>query len=135
MKTSVNEPQFDFIKTNIFNFPVCKICLGTWARRTCRAHGHVGHAEHVGHIRHVGTLGTPFSRLFQELPSDFFENIWDMGNCCFRGSSNKIRIEDNVVSDDRLIPEGAITLFYSKKFDCYMLTFELRNFETYSFRL
>ena len=58
-----------------------------------------------------------------------------MGNCCFRGSSNKIRIEGNVVSDDRLIPEGAITLFYSKKFDCYMLTFELRNFETYSFRL
>ena len=59
-----------------------------------------------------------------------------MGNCCFHGSSsNKIKIEDNVVGDDRIIPEGAITLFYSKEFDCYMLRFELRNFETYSFRL
>ena len=68
------------------------------------------------------------------LLSDFFENIWDMGNCCFRGSSNKIKIEDNVVGGDRLIPEDAITLFYSEEFDCFMLTFELRNFETYSFR-
>ena len=59
-----------------------------------------------------------------------------MGNCCFRGSSsNKIKIENNAVGDDRLIPEGAITLFYSEEFDCYMLKFELQNFEMYSFRL
>ena len=53
---------------------------------------------------------------FQELserllPFDCFENIWDMGNCCFCSSSNKIKIEDNVVGDNRLIPEGSITLF------------------------
>ena len=29
----MNEPSFDFIKTYIFNFPVTKIYLGTWARR------------------------------------------------------------------------------------------------------
>ena len=59
-----------------------------------------------------------------------------MGNCGFCGSSsNKIKIEENVVGDDRLIPEGAITLFYSEEFDCYILRFELRNIETYSFRL
>ena len=58
-----------------------------------------------------------------------------MGNCYFRGSSNKIKIEGNVVGDNRLTPEGAITLFCSEEFDCYMLRFELRNFETYSFRL
>ena len=47
-------------KFPLFNFPVCKIYVGTWARRARRARGQVGHAEHVGH---VGTLGTPFSRL------------------------------------------------------------------------
>ena len=52
------------------------------------------------------------------LPSDVFENIWEMGNCCFRGGSNKIKIGDNVVGDDRLIPEGTITLFYSEEFNC-----------------
>ena len=41
-------------KFPFFDFPVCKIYLGTWARRVRRARGHVGH---------VGTLGTPFSRL------------------------------------------------------------------------
>ena len=35
MKTS--EPSFDYIKTSIFNFPVCKIYLGTWGRRARRA--------------------------------------------------------------------------------------------------
>ena len=54
----MNEPSFDFIKNNVFNFPVCKIYLGMWARRARRAHrarwtrrarrarkagGHVGH--------------------------------------------------------------------------------------------
>ena len=41
----MNEPSFDFIKTDIFNFPVCKIYLGTWVRR---ARGHVEHSRHVG---------------------------------------------------------------------------------------
>ena len=69
MKISVNEPSFGFFKTDIFNFPVCKIYLGTWARMARRARGYVGYVEHVGHVRdvghvgHVGTLGTPFSRL------------------------------------------------------------------------
>ena len=45
-----------------------------------------------------------FERL---LPSDFFENInaWDMENCCFP-SSGKVRIENNVVGDNRLIPDS-----------------------------
>ena len=74
-----------------------------------------------------------FKRL---LPSDFFENIsiWDMGNYCFP-SSGKVKIESNVVGDNRLIPEGKITLFYSKEFAYYMLKFELGNFEMYFFRL
>ena len=57
-----------------------------------------------------------------------------MGNCCFP-SSGKVRIGNNVVCDDRLIPEGKITLFYSEEFTCYMLKFELGNFEMYYFRL
>ena len=54
----MNEPSFNFIKTDIFNFPVCKIYLGTWAR------GHVGHVEHVGHVGDVGTLGSHLADLF-----------------------------------------------------------------------
>ena len=46
-------------KFPFLNFPVCKIYLGTWARRARR---HVGH---VGHAGHVGTLGTPLSRISQ----------------------------------------------------------------------
>ena len=62
----MNKHSFDFIKSDIFNFPVCKIYLGTWAcgarraRRARRARGH------VGYVRQVGTLGTPFSRLIFE---------------------------------------------------------------------
>ena len=52
----MNEPSFDFIKTGIFNFPFCKIYLGTWARKARRAR------RYVGHVGHVGTLGMPFSR-------------------------------------------------------------------------
>ena len=44
-----------------------------------------------------------------------------MENCCFP-SSGKVRIENNVVGDNRLIPESKITLFYSEEFTCYMLT-------------
>ena len=55
-----------------------------------------------------------------------------MGNCCF---PNKIGIEDNVVGDERLIPEGEISLIFSEKFNCYMLRLYLRNFEKYYFRL
>ena len=53
----MNEPSFDFIKSDIFNFPVSKIYLGTWERRARRV------LFHVGHVRHVGTLGMPFGRL------------------------------------------------------------------------
>ena len=58
-----------------------------------------------------------------------------MGNCCFSGGNAKVKIEDNVVGENRLIPESKITLFYSDEFDCSMLRFELRNFEMFSFRL
>ena len=44
-------------KFPFFNFPVCKIYLGTLARRTRRTLGRVGHVEHMG------TLGTPLRRL------------------------------------------------------------------------
>ena len=49
------------IEFPFFNFLVCKIYLGTWARK---AHGHVGHMEHVGR---VGTLVTPFNRLRNQI--------------------------------------------------------------------
>ena len=55
LKTSVNQPLFDVIKTDIFNFSVCKIYLGTWARRPRKAREHVGHVEDVGHVGRVGT--------------------------------------------------------------------------------
>ena len=42
-------------KCQFFNFPVCKIYLGTWARRARRARGHVGHVEHVEHVGMQGT--------------------------------------------------------------------------------
>ena len=32
-----------------------------------------------------------------------------MGNCCF---PSKIQIEDRVVGDERLIPEGEVSLFF-----------------------
>ena len=47
-------------KFPFFNFPVCKIYLGTWAHRARRTRRVRGHVEYV---EHVGTLGTPFSRL------------------------------------------------------------------------
>ena len=55
-----------------------------------------------------------------------------MGNCCF---SNKVEIEDNVVGDDRLIQECKISLIYPEEFNCYMIKFDLANFEKYFFRL
>ena len=55
-----------------------------------------------------------------------------MGNCYF---SNKVEIEDNVVGDDRLIQEGKISLIYPEEFNCYMIKFDLANFEKYFFRL
>ena len=51
-----------------------------------------------------------------------------MGNCCF---PSKIQLEDKVAGDERLIPEGEISLFFSEEFDCYILRFRLRNFEQY----
>ena len=44
-----------------------------------------------------------------------------MRNCCFSCSGVRVKIEDNVVGDDRLIPEGKISLFYSEEFSCYNL--------------
>ena len=34
-------------KFPFFNFPVCKIYLGTWARRARRTREHVDHVEHL----------------------------------------------------------------------------------------
>ena len=41
-----------------------------------------------------------------------------MGNCCFPGG--QIEIKNNVVGDDRLTPEGEISVIYSEEFNCYM---------------
>ena len=52
-------------KFRFFNFPICKLHLGTWARRVhraCRAREHVGH---------VGIMGASFSRL----PNKVSQNI------------------------------------------------------------
>ena len=47
-----------------------------------------------------------------------------MRNCCFCRSGVKVKIEDNVVGDDRLIPEGKISLFILKNLvvTCYNLS-------------
>ena len=55
-----------------------------------------------------------------------------MVNCCF---PNKTEIEDNVVGDEKLISESKISLNFSEEFNCYLLRFDLRNFEKYYFRL
>ena len=55
-----------------------------------------------------------------------------MRNCCFR---NKVELKDYVTDDKRLIPEGKLTLFFSEELNCYMLGFELKNFQDYYFRL
>ena len=44
-------------------------------------------------------------------------------------------MEDNVIGDERLSPEGKITLIFSEESNCYMIRFNLRNFEKYYFRL
>ena len=51
-----------------------------------------------------------------------------MGNCCF---PNRIKIKDNVVGDERLIPEDQISLIFFEEFNCYMIKVDLRNFEKY----
>ena len=56
-----------------------------------------------------------------------------MGNCCF--CHNKVELKDYVTDDERLIPEGKLTLFFSEERNCYMLGFELKNFQDYYFRL
>ena len=55
-----------------------------------------------------------------------------MGNCC---SCNKVEMKDYVTGDERLKPEGKITLFFSEELNCCMLGFELKNFQDYCFRL
>ena len=55
-----------------------------------------------------------------------------MGNCCF---PYKVEIEGNVAGDERLIPEGEISLIFSEELNCYMSRFDLKNFEKYYFRL
>ena len=56
-----------------------------------------------------------------------------IGNCCF--CRNKVESEDNVTDDERLIPEGKLTLFFSEELNCFMLQFELKDFQDYYFRL
>ena len=50
-------------KFPFFNFLVCKIYFGMWARRARRAHRARRARGHVEHVGHLGPLGTPFSRL------------------------------------------------------------------------
>ena len=49
-----------------------------------------------------------------------------MGNCCF--CSNKVELKDYVTDDERLRPEGKLTLFFSEELNCYMLGFEIKVF-------
>ena len=49
-----------------------------------------------------------------------------MENCCF--CRNKVELKDYVTDDERLIPEGKLTLFFSEELNCYMLGFELKIF-------
>ena len=56
-----------------------------------------------------------------------------MGNCCF--CRNKVELKDYVTDDERLRPEGKLTLFFSEELNCYMLGFELKIFQDYYFRL
>ena len=55
-----------------------------------------------------------------------------MGNCCF--CLNKIKLKYYVTDDERLRPEGKLTLFFSEELNCYMLGFELKNVQDYYFR-
>ena len=52
-----------------------------------------------------------------------------MGNCCF--CHNKVELKDDVTDDERLRPEGKLSLFFSEELNCYMLGFELKNFQDY----
>ena len=53
-----------------------------------------------------------------------------MGNCCFL-----VELKDYVTDDERLRPEGKLTSFFSEELNCYILGFELKNFQDYHFRL
>ena len=44
-------------------------------------------------------------------------------------------MKDYVTDDERLRPEGKLTSFFSEELNCYMLGFELKNFQDYHFRL
>ena len=55
-----------------------------------------------------------------------------MGNFCF---PINVQLKDYVIDDERLHPEGELTLYFSEEFDCYMMRFDLKNFEKYYFRL
>ena len=49
-----------------------------------------------------------------------------MGNCCF--CRNKVELKDYVTDDEKLTPEGKLTLFFSEELNCSMLGFELKIF-------
>ena len=53
---------------------------------------------------------------------------------CYRVTFLKT-FEDGIllffVGDERLIPEGQISLIFSEEFNCYMIKDDLRNFEKY----
>ena len=61
-------------KFPLFNFPVYKIYLGTWARSARIARSARGHVGHVGPVGHVDTLGTPFSRLESQVLQELILN-------------------------------------------------------------
>ena len=56
-----------------------------------------------------------------------------MGNCCF--CRNKVELKGYVTDNERLRPEGKLTLFFSEELNCYMIGFELKIFQDYYFRL
>ena len=61
----MNEPSFDFIKTDIFDFPVCKMYLGTWAHKACRAR-RARRARKARWARHLANSYKKDSELFNK---------------------------------------------------------------------
>ena len=57
-----------------------------------------------------------------------------MGNCCFHNKV-ELKLKGYVTDDEKLRPEGKLTLFFSEELSCYMLGFELQIFQDYYFRL
>ena len=64
------------------------------------------------------------------LAKNFSFNKLKIG-CCF----STVKIRDDVVAKETLIPKGQIAFIFSEEFNCYMLRVDLENYEKYFIRL